>query len=83
MSDFETIDIEIHAKNSSGAQTLSITKQLYDGAEDYFFTIFGDFDGKDIQFDFDSMTEKGIDELILSLQLLKEAKLVAEETRRK
>jgi hypothetical protein len=44
------VEFNLYARNSSGVQTMHLTKQE---DNEYFFTLTGDYRGKDIQIDFD------------------------------
>lgn len=53
------LDISLKAKNSSGEQTLHLTE---DGGE-YWFTLCGEYEGANIQIDFDAMSKADLKEL--------------------
>lgn len=59
MNDFIELDIQLKADNSSGIQTLYCYRQ--DG--EYGFTLTGDYEGKEIQIDFDGSTKNELVEL--------------------
>ena len=47
------VKFNMYARNSSGVQTMYLTKQHDEDEAGYFFTLVGDYEGKDIQIDFD------------------------------
>lgn len=56
-----SLSFVIHAKNSSGHQVLDI-ERMDDGA--YGLTLYGQLDGKPLQVDFDTLTQRDMDDLV-------------------
>jgi len=68
--------IEIKAKNSSGEQTLYIDKYIDDENEEiYSFTLVGNYEGQDIQIDFDELTPDEFRDFIAKLYKLTRTKI--------
>jgi hypothetical protein len=61
-----SLSFVLHAKNSSGHQMLDI-ERVPDGT--YGFTLYGHLDGKSIQVDFDSLTQRDMDDLVAFISL--------------
>ncbi|MBL4575596.1 MAG: hypothetical protein JKY51_05810, partial [Opitutaceae bacterium] len=55
----EELDVLLSASNSSGAQKLYL---ILDDDSNYFFTLVGRYDNKDIQIDFDTMSKAELTE---------------------
>lgn len=65
----QDIEIILKAKNSSGEQELSLTR---DGDE-FWFTLCGRYNGEKIQIDFDEMTKDQLLEVRTMIDLIVEA----------
>ncbi len=72
------LNIILKAKNSNGEHSLIFMRQD-DWGEEYFPTLVGEYKGDAIQIDFDPLSLADLEELILSLELLKEEKAVKGE----
>lgn len=55
----EELDVLLSANNSSGAQKLYL---ILDDDSQYFFTLVGNYENKDIQIDFDTMSKEELTE---------------------
>lgn len=47
------VKFDMHARNSSGVQKMWLAKE----GNEYYFTLTGDYNGKDIQIDFDTASK--------------------------
>jgi hypothetical protein len=56
----------MYAKNSSGVQTMHLTKQEHG---EYYFTLTGDYEGKSIQIDFDVSSKANLLRMRQSIDL--------------
>ena len=61
-----SLSFVLHAKNSSGHQMLDVEREA-DGT--YSFTIWGELDGKQIQIDFDDLSQRDMDDFVAFLSL--------------
>ena len=61
-----SVSFVLHAKNSSGHQVLDVDRKD-DGT--YNFTIWGELDGKQIQIDFDDLSQRDMDDFVAFLSL--------------
>ena len=61
-----SVSFVLHAKNSSGHQVLDVERDA-DGT--YGFTIWGELDGKQIQIDFDDLSQRDMDDFVAFLSL--------------
>jgi hypothetical protein len=61
-----SLSFVLHAKNSSGHQMLDIEREP-DGT--YGFTLYGQLDGKPIQVDFDSLTQRDMEDLVAFISI--------------
>jgi hypothetical protein len=61
-----SVSFVLHAKNSSGHQVLDVERGA-DGT--YGFTIWGELDGKQIQIDFDDLSQRDMDDFVAFLSL--------------
>ena len=71
---FETIDVVLKADNSNGSHTLTFCRQDHNGMyeeEEYYAILTGDYKGKPIQIDFNSLSRDKISDMIEALTLLK------------
>ena len=62
------IDIKLKAKNSSGEQTLWL---ITDEGE-YYFCLAGEYEGKEIQIDFEEMTISDLEDMKAAIELILE-----------
>ena len=60
MSNSEELDVLLSASNSSGSQKLFL---IMDDDGQYFFTLVGTYERKDIQIDFDTITKQELTEV--------------------
>lgn len=61
-----SVSFVLHAKNSSGHQVLDVEREN-DGT--YSFTIWGELEGKQIQIDFDDLSQRDMDDFVAFLSL--------------
>jgi hypothetical protein len=65
----ERLDFKLNAKNSSGVQTLELVKD--DG--EFWFVLFGEYEGREIQIDFDELTRGDLEDMGAAIQLILDA----------
>ena len=65
----ERIDFVLKAKNSSGEQTLELVKD----ESEFWFVLFGEYNGEKIQIDFNEMTRRELENLSVAIQLILDA----------
>lgn len=61
-----TVKFDMYAKNNSGVQKMWIAKE----GDEYYFTLTGDYNGEDIQIDFDTTSEADLLRMKQAIELV-------------
>lgn len=78
-AEFEEIGVTLKASNFFCNFEMFISRQKEDqGEEEFYFTLFGWKDGKRLQFDFEELSRREIEEIKIAIELLLETEHVCE-----
>lgn len=65
----EYIGIKLEAMNSSGEQFLELVRQ----DDEFWFCLYGEYNGKEIQIDFDDMSREKLEEIKTQIEIILES----------
>jgi len=71
----DDISVNLSSDNVCENVKMSITRQVQDGGEEFFFTLHGTKDGKRIQYDFNELKRSELEDISIAISLLLELKL--------